>query len=591
MDTELLINAIETRKQGFQIANQVRLKALRGRTHEKWLHGLNGLFTVREPGTSLFDDAAYVQKALTTEGLSFCFIGGVALQYWGEARFTADLDLDVYCELGNESEILAALLRHLTFRDEESRKYWDSHRVFFGRSPNGYEVDIFVGFTPFEGRIAARAVSQDYGLDVALRICTAEYLVITKTVAGRSQDWADIERIVQRSGECVHWPLVFDELDMLLALYHEEDRLPRLKKMVLHEYPEGLPGVSIDETMTIAGNVGHISSPFGPLIGLLLLFMAACGAPPESREDYSLAVPLLMQTAEERTFKDVEFERIAPLLPPDSLHWPGGVHLLEEGVFVVEYSDMHVWRYDFDGSLLTTYGNGKGDGPGEMRNPLRISIVGDTLLILDAYALGVHRFLLDGTYVATDAIPRQGLAMASTQATSLILTATPNVIFRRYPLVEGDSTKAVFKEQSMMDAVISLGFLASDEKRFAYANRMLPFFAVLSARGDIEYARATIDDASFRFPDVPAPEDGVMRPPPALNREISIVHDRLYLHNVPLRTDSSRVVDVYDLESEGAYLHSFRIPFAATSMSFREDMMAARTGPTSAALFRVRERR
>ncbi len=329
----------------------------------------------------------------------------------------------------------------------------------------------------------------------------------------------------------------------------------------------------------------------GRLLVPVLLFIAACNAPPESREDYDLTVPLLLQDAKERTFRDVEFELVAPLLPPDSLHWPGGTHLLPEGVFVIEYSDATVWRYNFDGTLVTTYGNGKGEGPGEMRNPFQPTVVRDTVLILDSAGLSIHRFLLDGSYVATDPIPRQGLAMASTKETSLILTVTPNVIFLRYPLVEGDSTVAVFKEQTMMDALISLGFLASNSERFAYVNRMLPFFAVLSPRGNIEYARATIDDATFRFPDVPAPKDGVVRPPPALNRETSIAEDRLYIGNMVLRTDSSRVVDVYDLEAQGAYLYSIQVPFSARSMSFHGDLMAARVGQTSAALYRVRERR
>jgi len=164
MDPELLKKAARMSKEGFEIANRVRREELKGRTHEKWLHGLHGLFMVCKPGTSLFDDAARLQKALTEEGLSFCFIGGVAQQHWGEPRQTSDLDLDIHCEIGNESAVLAALLRHLSFRDDESKPFWDSHRVFFGCSPNGYDVDVFVGFTPFERRIAARAVSQDYGL-------------------------------------------------------------------------------------------------------------------------------------------------------------------------------------------------------------------------------------------------------------------------------------------------------------------------------------------------------------------------------------------------------------------------------------------
>lgn len=238
MDQQVLQAEIERQKEGFKIANRVRKRELKARTHEKWLHGLNGLFMVREAGTSLFDDAAFIQKAFTDEGLSFCFIGGIAFQHWGEARQTSDLDLNIHYELGKEAEVLAALLRHLPFRDEESRLTWDSHRVFFGRSPSGYDVDVFVGFTPFERRLTERARSHDYGLDVPLRICAAEYLVVTKTVAWRPRDWGDLITVIQRSGESMDWTLVFEELKPLLELYNETDRLPKLTEMIRNEYPD-----------------------------------------------------------------------------------------------------------------------------------------------------------------------------------------------------------------------------------------------------------------------------------------------------------------------------------------------------------------
>ena len=232
MDQATLIAEIERKKLGFKRANEVREKALKERTHEKWLHGLHGLFMVRESGISLFDDAAALQQALTEDGVAFCFIGGVALQHWGEVRQTTDIDVNVYCELGREADILAVFKKHLAFRDEEARRDFQTHRVFFGRTPNSYEVDIFVGYTPFEKRMTERSVSQNYGLAVPLRICSAEDLVITKTVAGRGQDWVDIDRIIQRSGETMNWPLVFEELEPLLALYGEEDRLQQLKALL-----------------------------------------------------------------------------------------------------------------------------------------------------------------------------------------------------------------------------------------------------------------------------------------------------------------------------------------------------------------------
>jgi len=237
MDIETIKEEIQKQKRGFQLANELRVRDLKARTHEHWLKSLPYLFKVRETDGYLFQEAADLQGLLLNHDLAFCFIGGVALQLWGEVRQTTDIDLTVYCPLGKEDQVLESLLLCLEPQESNYLDVFASHRVFFGRTSTGFEVDVFVGYTPFERRMTKRAVHQDYGLDVPLRICSAEDLVITKTVAGRGQDWVDIQRIIQRSGATMNWSLVYEELDPLLKLYHEEDRLPRLKQMFDEEYP------------------------------------------------------------------------------------------------------------------------------------------------------------------------------------------------------------------------------------------------------------------------------------------------------------------------------------------------------------------
>lgn len=319
---------------------------------------------------------------------------------------------------------------------------------------------------------------------------------------------------------------------------------------------------------------------------IAVLAIAACTSPPESREDFNLAVPLLLQESSERTFREIELEEISPLLPPDSLHWPGSTRLTEHGVFVTEYSEAHIWLYDFEGNLVQTFGAGKGDGPGEMQNPMEVVVVRDTVVVLDAYSLDIQRFLLDGTFVESHPMARQGLGMASTGATTLILNTNPEQPFSRYPFVESDTVAAVFQGVGRMDILKTLGRLASDDEYFVFTHSFSPFFAVLSNTADVLYARATIDDGTVDELELKATGDGPVRFPPPLNNRISVSNGRLYMENGPTRTDSSFVVDVYDLEEQGAYLYSLRMPFWGTSTSFQGNMMAARTGPDIAALFR-----
>ena len=54
----------------------------------------------------VFDAALRAQGACEKLGLPFCVIGGVALQRWGEPRFTADADLSVLVEPGEEAPVI-----------------------------------------------------------------------------------------------------------------------------------------------------------------------------------------------------------------------------------------------------------------------------------------------------------------------------------------------------------------------------------------------------------------------------------------------------------------------------------------------------
>ncbi|MEQ9104904.1 MAG: hypothetical protein RIE53_09405 [Rhodothermales bacterium] len=328
---------------------------------------------------------------------------------------------------------------------------------------------------------------------------------------------------------------------------------------------------------------------FVPLAALLLT--TACSTPPESRtpesrEDFNLAVPLFLQESSERVFKDVQVEEITPLLSPDSLHFPGSTHLTEHGVFVTEYSDAHIWLFDFEGNLVQTFGAGKGDGPGEMQNPLDMVVFAETLAVLDAYSFDVHRFLLDGTFLDSQSMTRQGLSMASTRSTTLVLMTNPEQPLVRYPFVEGDSSVVLFEGLGGMDIFSTVGNLTSDDDHIVFIHPFRPFFAVMSDNGDVMYARATVDDGSVDDPDLTAPGGGPVRFPPPLNRRSSAFEGRLYMENGPTRTDSSFVVDVYDLEDQGAYLYSLRMPFSGRSISMRGNLMTARTGPVTASLFR-----
>ncbi len=107
--------------------------------------------------------------------------------------------------------------------------------MYLGVSADRTPIDISLGFTPYEYRVMERAVDVDFGVEAPLRCCSAEDLVVLKTVAGRDQDWVDIGRIVQRSGRTLDWELVFRELKILLELSESPESADRLREILEEE--------------------------------------------------------------------------------------------------------------------------------------------------------------------------------------------------------------------------------------------------------------------------------------------------------------------------------------------------------------------
>ena len=57
----------------------------------------------------LFLLASEVQSFCQVRGWRFCFIGGIALQRWGEPRLTADIDLTILTGFGHEAQYIEEL--------------------------------------------------------------------------------------------------------------------------------------------------------------------------------------------------------------------------------------------------------------------------------------------------------------------------------------------------------------------------------------------------------------------------------------------------------------------------------------------------
>jgi len=127
-------------------------------------------------------------------------IGGIALQWWGEPRFTRDVDVTILVNPGEEEAVVKKVLNVFSPRISNALEFALKNRICLVRSKQGYEIDISLGIPGYEEEVMNRAVECKISEGHSVRICSAEDLIIHKAVAGRPQDLFDIKGIIMRQG-------------------------------------------------------------------------------------------------------------------------------------------------------------------------------------------------------------------------------------------------------------------------------------------------------------------------------------------------------------------------------------------------------
>lgn len=180
----------------------------------------------------IFAAALEVEQICRAARFKFCFIGGVAVQRWGQPRMTADVDLTVMTGFGGEDAYVDLLLAKVAGRIPDARDFALRHRTLLLRTTNGVNADVALGAMPFEERAAARATAFPISDGESLTTCSAEDLIVHKAFAGRDKDWLDIEGIIVRNGPSLDRELIWEELRPLLELKDDATTEPRLQRLL-----------------------------------------------------------------------------------------------------------------------------------------------------------------------------------------------------------------------------------------------------------------------------------------------------------------------------------------------------------------------
>ena len=189
--------------------------------------------------------AVEVHRLFERHGWKFCFIGGIAVQRWGNPRFTVDVDLTLLTGYGSEERFVDAILEHLAARRPDGRQFALLHRVLLARTRRGVDVDVALGALPFEERSVQRASAWSLGDGTELLTCSAEDLIVHKVFAGRDRDWDDVRGVLARRHGTLDWTIIRAELPVLLELKEAPEGMQRLEQLAA-EVTRWLAGAGTD---------------------------------------------------------------------------------------------------------------------------------------------------------------------------------------------------------------------------------------------------------------------------------------------------------------------------------------------------------
>jgi hypothetical protein len=179
----------------------------------------------------LFRLAAELQDICRGRHWQFCFIGGIAVQRWGEPRVTQDVDMTILTGFGDESSYVDCLLQRFAARIPDAADFALQHRVLLLQSESGIGIDIALGGLPFEQLVVQRASPFEFLPDVTLMTCSAEDLIVLKAFADRSRDWVDVEGVITRQKSALDWAYIEGQLSPLVQAKESPEILERLRQL------------------------------------------------------------------------------------------------------------------------------------------------------------------------------------------------------------------------------------------------------------------------------------------------------------------------------------------------------------------------
>lgn len=137
-------------------------------------------------------------SAFQSHGVRYLVVGGYAVIYHSQPRFTKDLDLFIQADPANARAAYAALTQFgATLQGVRPEDFADRNNFFrFGREPKGFDILPSIPGVDFGAAWEKRVETViDPATGLKANFISAEDLITAKQASGRPQDLADVDAI------------------------------------------------------------------------------------------------------------------------------------------------------------------------------------------------------------------------------------------------------------------------------------------------------------------------------------------------------------------------------------------------------------
>ena len=146
----------------------------------------------------MYQDYKDLLSAFGAHGVKYLVVGGFAVIFHAQPRFTRDMDLFIKADLANAQAVYAALAEFgAPLGGIHPEDFADRNTFFrFGRDPKGFDILPDIPGVDFDAAWERRiegVIDTKSGLKAYF--ISAEDLIAAKRAAGRPQDLADVAAI------------------------------------------------------------------------------------------------------------------------------------------------------------------------------------------------------------------------------------------------------------------------------------------------------------------------------------------------------------------------------------------------------------